>query len=774
MLFSSVLFADNILRIDIVGNRKATRDTILFYMKSKPSGLYSEELLREDFRALWNTGFFSNIRIESEPSPDGMVVTLHLTENPFISEIAYKTSRGIKEKDITDKLQEKDLTLMTFTYHNPNRLKRAEGVIRDFLQEKGFNDGTVNILTEPSGEGTVKVTVDVNPGTKTRIGRIVFPGIETSDGLVTSAYLLKGMKNNREHGFLSAIGSKDVYNREKIGEDLEEVALRLKSLGYLEARVGEPSLSTIRRQGLFFWSKVRNMTEIAIPVELGPQYRVGKIEVSGNKVIRTSFLEKMARDVLQGGKVFDVKKRNKLIEDMRKLYGSLGYFYCQIQPRENLDPERQVADLVLQVMEYDVVHLGKLEFVGNTFTKDHVIRREWFLWEGSRLNSNLLEDCIRRMKQLGLVTIEEMPDIKPDPEDPQKIDITVKLKELNRQMINFNIGYSGYDGWFVAAGYSTQNFLGSGESLSLSVQTGSRAKSYRISFSEPYVFNSPATFGIDLYRTNYDYGNSMFKQRTTGFSLSGSVRFWRYFGFSLNYSFDNVGIYDVAEEYLNNINTNEYYLDMLANRRISTVSPTLYYNTVDSPIFPSSGFKLLGNYKISGSFLGGNTNMHRVHLELVKFQPMIKRHVLGFRTVYEYVKPFGDGSWILPWYQRCRIGGEMDIRGFEIYDVGPYHSGSYKSSYSDGGNKCFYMNVEYRIPLTEQFSLALFYDMGNAYKSGNAINFKDLYTSTGAEIKIYVPMLGVPFRLIFAYNPRVVRKEDSKWEFRFAIGPSFY
>ncbi|HEX7502959.1 MAG TPA: BamA/TamA family outer membrane protein, partial [Acidobacteriota bacterium] len=407
-----------------------------------------------------------------------------------------------------------------------------------------------------------------------------------------------------------------------------------------------------------------------------------------------------------------------------------------------------------------------LEFTGNTFTKDHVIRREWFLREGRRLNINALEDSMKRMKQLGLVTVEKMPEIKADPQDPQKINITAEVKELNRQMINFNVGYSGYEGWFIALGYSTQNFLGMGESFTLNLQQGTRAKNYQISFTEPYLFNLPANFGIDLFKTTYIYP-SLYTRMGQGFNLSTSARFWTYWGTSLVYSMEDVSISDVNQDFQFS-NSYQYYYYTAGKRRISALMPTLYYSTVDSPIFPTSGSKFLASYRYSGGFLGGDVYLHKVKLEAIRFQPLWSHHVLGLHFVYEGLLPFGGKG--IPFYEKYFLGGERSIRGFDIYTLGPRD----KNGSVLGGNKSFLFNLEYSIPLTQQFSFVFFYDVGNSYDVGTPIRLKDVYTSAGLELKVFVPMLNVPFRLIFAYNPRLLQTGDAHFVFKFAVGPSFY
>ncbi|MCP4146560.1 MAG: outer membrane protein assembly factor BamA, partial [bacterium] len=483
-----------------------------------------------------------------------------------------------------------------------------------------------------------------------------------------------------------------------------------------------------------------------------------------NKVVKSSYLNSLIK--LKIGKVYNLKKRNKLREKIQKTYAGLGYIYCQISPQENLDPVKKVADLTLKISEGKVAYVGKLEFTGNTFTKDHVIRREWFLIEGGRLNMNALESCITRMKQLGLVTIEKMPDIRPDPQDPQKVDIIAEVKEVNRQMINFNVGYSGYDGWFIALGYSTQNFMGMGETLALNLQHGTRSKQYRIAFTEPRLFNLPASLGFNVHKTAMRYP-LLYTRNGQGFGLNSAFRFWRYYGASLGYSYEEIEVKDVNQDYAS---SNPYYAYYYSEgkRTISALSPTLFYSTVDSPIFPSQGSKYLLNYRYSGGFLGGDIDLHKIKAQYVRFIPLWKRkHTFGLQVVYQALKGFGNSQ--IPIYEKFFLGGEQSIRGFDIYRIGPKN----ENGANIGGSKAFYFNLEYQIPINQQFSFIFYYDIGNAYDYGQKFDLNDVYKSMGLELRVFVPMLNVPFRLIFAYNPRTLLETDPNFVFRFAVGTSF-
>jgi outer membrane protein insertion porin family len=759
LLLNLFVMAETIDKIVLKGNKKVSRDTVFFYMKSREKGVYSKAVLREDFKSLWKTGFFENIGIESEDGTNGKIISITVIENKLISNITYKTGNKIKENDIVDKLQENNIVLTAFSYFNPARIKKIERIIKDMLIEKGYSQGKVAV-TSKEDKGQVALNITVVQGPKTRIGAIEFPGIEGQP--VSASFLQGGMKNNKVHNLMAILGSKDVYSKEKISEDLEAIKLKLQQKGYLEAKVGTPTLSMFKHRTVF--GKTQNMMKLSIPVEVGPRYRMGTLKIEGNKIIKTDFLRFMMK--LPKGKVYNIKKRNKIIEDIQKMYGSLGYIYAQIVPVENLDPVKKIADLTMRINEGEVAYVGKLEFKGNSFTKDHVIRREWFLREGNRLNMSALETSLTRMKQLGLVTVEKMPDIKPNPKDPTKVDIIADVKELNRQMINFNVGYSGYDGWFVALGYSTQNFMGMGETLALNLQSGTRAKQYRLAFTEPYLFNLPASLGFSLHKTDVRYP-FLYTRKGEGFNLNTSFRFLRYMGASLFYSFENVEMSDINPEL--NFNSNPYYNAYYGEgkRTISSLSPTVYYSTVDSPIFPSRGTKYLFTYRYSGGFLGGDVNMHKTKFQFVHFHPIGKRHILGMQFVHQAIIKFGDSE--IPLYEKFFLGGEQSIRGFDIYRIGP------KNEYGNviGGSKSLFMNLEYQIPLNQQFSFIFFYDIGNAYDFGVPVSLKNVYTSMGLELKIFVPMLNVPFRLIFAYNPRTLQADDSKFVFRFAVGPSF-
>jgi outer membrane protein insertion porin family len=294
------IMAESIEKIIVEGNKKVSKDTILFYMKSAENGLYSTSMLREDFKSLWNTGFFENISIESEGGTTGKIIKVIVKENLLIKSVTFKTGKKIKENDIVSKLQENNITLLAFSYYNPTKIKRAEKIIKDMLLEKGYNQGKVNIITKEDKD-QVDLTVLVNQGPKTRIGEVEFPGLKGTG--ISSSFLRNGMKNNKVHNLISIFSNKDVYNKEKITEDLEEVKLRLQEKGYLEAKVDNPTLSMISKYTAF--GKFQSMMKISIPVDVGPKYTLSNIKIEGNKILKTEFLRGMLK--LKLGKTYNIK-----------------------------------------------------------------------------------------------------------------------------------------------------------------------------------------------------------------------------------------------------------------------------------------------------------------------------------------------------------------------------------------------------------------------------------------------------------------------------------
>jgi outer membrane protein insertion porin family len=761
---------DRVEKIEIVGNDRVTRETILYYLTSREGDYFNEDSLRKDFRVLWSTGFFSNLRIEGEGGSAGKVVKITVEENPVIKAINYKTGKKVKEDDIINKLKEKDEYVLPYSYYSSAKVQKVKDTILDLLLEKGLYAAKVDVQTDRKGQNEVEVLFKIDEGPKVRVGEVLFAGKPK----LPQSELQLAMKSNRPHSLFSWVTGKDVYKENKLQEALENIKAKFQENGYMEATVDSPRIEEMTKRTVFM--KKQKMMRLVFPVNAGYRYSVGEVAVEGSKAVSLDYIRSLIR--LKKGQVYSTKVREKGVEDIGEAYRNVGYLYIQVMPIESLDPKNKRVNVTYNIYEGEVAYLHRLEFRGNNYTKDKVIRREMLLREGDRFSMALFKDSLLRIKQLGLVDLEKDPDVKPNPEDPTKIEAVVSVKELQRNNIQFTAGYSGYEGFFVMASYSTVNFLGAGENLEITAQYGKRVKNYVFGFSEPYVFDLPITLGFNIY-DRYLILPYLYDRKGRGADLIMGARLKGYLRGNLTYSYELVDIRQSSYtgsyyDYYYGGSGSSYYSGYypgygygFGKYAVSALIPTVFRSTVDSPLTPSRGTMILASLKYAGGPLGGEVDFVKPKLEFTFWHPTLSKQVFGFHALYEFIKPAGGSQ--VPFWERFYLGGERDIRGYEIYSIGPRSS----EGQLLGGMKTFVFNAEYQFHLAEPLNLIFFYDIGNTYLQEQKVNFRDMFSSAGIEARIYVPALRVPFRLILAYNNRLVYASDTNLNFRFAIGTTF-
>ena len=468
----------------------------------------------------------------------------------------------------------------------------------------------------------------------------------------------------------------------------------------------------------------------------------------------------------------------------------------------------------MRMQEGKQYFVNRIIFTGNTTTRDPVIRREVRLYEGGVFNTEALKMSIKRLNQLGYFKqLEGGKDLSVDktPGTENKVDVKLKLEEQNRNQINFGAGVSQYEGVFGQLSFQTANFMGRGETLTLSLQQGSRAKMYQLAFTEPFLFDRPITAGFDLFKRELKYVG-VYTEASTGMNLVGGFQVQDYTRLFMNYSLERVQIKDLNSSYflktlpmftVNSTDTtpgftltdyqpvtygqltsseltasNPYLADSLllnqgGRRTVSKITPSLVYNTVDNPIFPNSGKRFTMAVDLAG--LGGDTSFVKPTLEGVWYFQHTKRTSLGLRAQFIQVHPIGQTK-SLPIFERVFLGGEYSVRGYDLRSIGPRDP---NSGLVLGGNTSLLFNVEYLISIAGPVRLVLFYDTGQVQAEHARMKWNDFKSSTGSEIRFFMPVLNVPFRLIFAWNPQRKGVFDNQglpqkaFTFRFAVGSTF-
>jgi outer membrane protein insertion porin family len=790
--------------------------TYLYYIQaqvSRPSdGVWvpydekTEQILLEDFKRLWATNFLDDLSIEvfDDPYPNGVIgkrIVYKMEERRRVKIVDYAGSKKLDQSKIEEKLKEENLLIKLDSFIDPGQIRRVETIVRSFMASKGYQYANVTheLKPLPGGPKLVHLTFNVEEGPKVEIKKVDFDGNkEIEDGS-----LAKQMKHNKAAHWLSWITNRGTYQEAMFEEDADRIQAYYRDRGYISARVGQPEIQILgdRDNG-----KTRNIA-LKVPIVEGERYRVGSIDFDGNKVVKTEGLRPLFK--LKEGEYYSEKRIRKGMETARELYGTVGYWeftgYPDLKPRNLPDPTKMndpaaieearkqpaIVDVTMKMQEGEQYFVNRITFKGNTTTRDNVIRREIRLLENGVFNTEALKFSVKRINQLGYFKqLEEGSDVikvEKTPGEKNKVDVTLQFEEQNRNQLTFGAGVSQYEGFFGQLAFQTSNFMGRGESVTFSVLAGARVQNYQLAFSEPFLFDRPITAGIDLYNREIRYYYAYTQASTGGNVVMGfpAGNFSRWF---LSYRLEESRVKDLDESFLDPgiIGRNPFLADALllsegGKRTISQVTPSFVHNTIDNPIFPNSGKRFTLGMDFAG--IGGNVNFIKPRTEFVFWKPFgaSRRTTLGMRAQFEYIRPYGS-TLVLPIYERLFLGGEYSIRGYDIRTIGPRDIGTPENPGTFvvlGGNKSALFNAEYQLTIAGPVRVMAYFDAGQVKDLGIRMNWDDFVMSTGAELRFFMPVLNVPFRLIYARNINYEGIYDNNLEptkqnvFRFAVGSTF-
>jgi outer membrane protein insertion porin family len=398
--------------------------------------------------------------------------------------------------------------------------------------------------------------------------------------------------------------------------------------------------------------KSKRWIHLTVPIEEGDQYQVGRIAIEGNTVL--SDAEILARLPLRTGMIFSdraLKLGTKVIEED---YGARGYFYVSLDPR--IEKHDYVADLTLEVTEDKKYFVDRIEFSGNTTTRDKVLRRELRLYEEDLFNVRLLRLGMRKIAQLGYWQIGDDPVVNPRA-DRAKVDIEVQGIEANRNEIQVGGGVSGVEGGFFQASYATRNFLGRGEILSTFIQVGSQADRYSISFTEPWFLGKPWTLGVSLFSQQTDFVG--FRRNGTGGRLLLGRLLGNFSRFDVAYGFEEI-TFDPTDPSFGSSTVST----------TSSITTILSRDTRNNFFRPTRGTRLQTSVEYAGGFLGGDNWFIKPRIDATLFLPGLRRrHYVGLNASFGYVDGFGGRE--VPTFERFFLGGERSLRVFRTREVSP-------------------------------------------------------------------------------------------------------
>ncbi|HET7151241.1 MAG TPA: outer membrane protein assembly factor BamA [Candidatus Acidoferrum sp.] len=837
-------------RIEFIGNRRIRTDTLKARIFSREGDPYNEDTLRRDFQALWNTQFFEDVKLRVEDSPkrpNGKIILFEVRERPIIRRIRYDGTHSVSESDILDRFKERKVGLSVESQFDPTKIKKAEVVLKELLGEHGRQFAKVTPQYERIASSNAVILVfKVDEGPKVKVGKIKFTG----NHAFSDRKLIRAMRHDRPYGipmyFWNIAVMSKTYDREKLSEDLE-VGVRglYRDNGYFKVSVREPVLENVDTTGyrlgvpLVTGHSHGKAVNITIPIDEGPRFRMGTLKIVSSDPDKALSLKVEALKTafpLKKGDIFSTEKVRKALENYGKIYGEYGFIDFTPEPDTDVDDANKIINLTLRFDEQKQYFVHRIDFVGNTTTRDKVIRRELMIDEGQLFNKRLWELSILRLNQLDYfdkIEADKAAEIKRNSKNGT-VDITLKLREKGKQSISLQGGVSGLAGSFIGLTYQTNNFLGLGETLTFSAQFGSLQRTFMFGFTEPYLFDRPISTGFTVFSSRYQFNQAQqealllqqsvsinpqyvqnYVQNSDGFTIFAQypLRKLSFARFGLNYGLTHTNIksFNAASTLLFeslkfSSLTGPSALDGIVS---STITPSISYNTVNNSINPTTGKSFFYSLGVSG--LGGNVNTITNVVEVKYFHPINKhRNVLGLHFSAAHTTGFAGKE--VPPFSRFYMGGETDIRGYDIRAISPvtfipqqtaqtitYHdptSGGTLRSFTvpvltyvatlPGGDLQSYGNVEYRIPIVGNIvGSSLFVDAGtdgilrrsalqlnpsgfsnlitnfptaqqNAGLTQNlpiapGTNFRMRY-STGIEFVVQIPIIQAPFRIYYAYN----------------------
>ncbi len=697
-----------IYEIRVIGNRLIPRETILARLFTHEGDTYDPAAIERDFNSLWNTGYFDSLRITREDTVKGIILNIYVTEKPTIREILYKGLNSITVSDVLTRYKAENFDFTAESQYDPTKIMRAETILKQMLAEHGHQFATIipHIVTIPPA--SVQVTFNIKEGPVVKVGKIRFTG----NRHISSLKLRRAMRNMRPIGIPYSLIFEDLfprtYDSSKLEEDTELVRQAYRDEGYYNAAVEQPK-TVIRNEGGLNWFTFRPRTgkriDISLPIEEGDRYRLGTITFTGNQAV-TNVKALRSLFPIKDGDRFDATEIGKGLENLRNAYGDLGYINFVAVPMPVFNETNKTVSLSISIDEGKRFYVSRIEFQGNSVTRDRVIRRELLLQEGQVYNSQLWKLSVLRLNQLQYfnpLTVDQDTEAHQDPENGT-VELLLKVKEKGKNSVGLNGGVSGLNGAFLGLNYQTNNFLGLGETLSLQGNIGNQSRQFQFAYDQPYVRNRPVNVGFQIFNQKTDYNAAREYQVTSGASANLSAaeksltqnynQASQGFNFSVSYplrrhAFQRVGFtYSWTRSSIQAFSTaSQSFFQTIAFRSgiqgsnplagivNSSISLSYMYNTISNPLRPRTGKEFTTVLQASG--LWGDVRYVKAFVAYEHFLPMHYlthandgRNVLAMRAQLGFVQ--GWGGDVAPPNERFYTGGEGDLRGFDIRGAMPY------------------------------------------------------------------------------------------------------
>ncbi|MET0501401.1 MAG: outer membrane protein assembly factor BamA [Candidatus Binatia bacterium] len=737
--------------VKITGNLRVEEDGIRLHVKNRPGNPFNQAVVEQDVKAIYRMGFFDDV--QAEMSSEG-VLTYTVKEKPYVREIKLQGNSQLSRDKIETALGITPRTIL-------DRGRVAEGVdkVRKLYNEQGYVNATVDYALSVESSNQAVVVLDIVEGTRLLIKKVSFEGNRNfSEGE------LKGLMATKEEWIFSFVTNRGVLDRDILTNDLAILSNYYYDHGYIDHKVDEP---VILRDG--------DGLEVVIRVDEGQQYRVGKVEIGGDLIQDGPQMLKQVK--LTSGQIFRGSRLRDDITTITDMYSDKGFAFVQVDPVTKVNAPAKLVDVALLITRGPPVYFNRVLVAGNTKTRDKVVRREIEATEQELYSGSKITQSRNALQRTGY--FEDVQLTTKKTAQPDTVDLLVDVKEGPTGTFSIGAGFSSGNGFLFNAGIAERNLFGRGQSINGTFAIGSKQQDFVVSYNEPYFNDSKVALGLTAFNTEQDYPD--FDERKLGMAVTTSYPlkylnfpFWRDRKSEPSKGSDELNgapltmwdfmrgtmAYEFTRDKIGNIESGApaSIRDAEGTSLTSAVIPGFSYDSRDHFFNPTEGIKSLFAVKIAG--LGGESRFIKTDLGARWYYPLLKDPNWGGSYVLSLGGAVGwgvgyanasDGGHDLPLFERYFPGGINSVRGYADRSLGPKEDGDVV-----GGDKQAIVNVELLFPIAEQFGLRglAFFDIGQAFSSGQSISWGEFRRSVGVGARWMSPFGPLRVELGFPLNKK--------------------
>jgi outer membrane protein insertion porin family len=742
--------SQRVVSVEVEGTHTIATETCVARLQTRPGSVYLEHIVTEDIRRLFALGYFTDVRVETQSVPEGLRVIFRVTEKPALREVVVEGFRRLRKEKVLQLLG-----LKAGQLYDARLLKEGLERVNAEYRRRGFAKVEAASSTQVDAPAnTVAVYVVIDEGPRMLIKDILVEGnLAFSD-----ARIRKVMKTKRRQWFI-----RGVYAEQALEEDLERIRAFYRRDGYQDVQASSEVAAAPEGDGLY----------LMVTIAEGLQQRIGTISLEGQIV----FPEREIRQALtiKPGSVYQHEALQETLRAIKQYYGDRGHINADVTPDIQLDPNTKRVDVAFRITEDELVYVHRVEVQGNLRTKDVVIRRELRIHPGEPFDGKLIRRSIERLYNLGY--FEEV-NVETAPTDAaNREDLLIKVKEAKTGSFSFGGGFSSVDRLVGLVEVEQRNFdwrnwptfTGAGQDLRFRVEAGSVRRNFDLSFTEPWIFQHPVSFGFDAFsRTRLrsrDLGLA-FEEQSVGSALRVGKDLTDALRVTWNYQLFRTDISDIVEE---------ASADLKAEVGRSDVSVTgigLSWDSRDNRFDPTTGWFVFGSADLAGGLLAGDRDFYRLQGGASYYWPHGTRFVLESRLHTGLVAAYSDSS-AVPIFERFFGGGANTVRGFRERRIGPRDP---RSNDPIGGEATFMGGVEEVATLMKDergkpiLKGTVFFDVGDVWQKVGEYG-ESLKAGAGAGVRVTTPI--GPVRLDVGFPISRLEDEKRKPRLHFNISRSF-